>query len=360
MQTQIRLILTGGGTGGHIMPNLALIEEFRSHNDIKFLYIGGRKSMEKVMSAENNIPFKSIFCGKLRRYFSLKNFIDPIFIFLGFIQSLFFINKFKTDVVFAKGGFVSVPVVLAAKVLGKKIVLHESDLVPGLANRICARFASKILVAYKESADFFKKDVEVVGNPVRKIITNGNKKKGLQITDLTGNKPVLLAMGGSQGAGFINDIIWDNLDLLLSKYEIIHICGKDKSKNRKEIEVILGSEDKHLAKNYISYDFVKEELAHLYAACDLIISRAGAMSLAEIMAVDKPAILIPLSKKVSRGDQIDNALAFANEYNGFVMEEDEFDLVKFLQKCEELLKQKKKSNKKQNAVKSIINILKNL
>jgi UDP-N-acetylglucosamine--N-acetylmuramyl-(pentapeptide) pyrophosphoryl-undecaprenol N-acetylglucosamine transferase len=329
----MRLILTGGGTGGHIIPNIAITAKLKeqANSEIDVLYIGSNKGIDREMVEKAGIPFKGVHCGKLRRYFSWENLLDLFKIPIGICQSLSLISRFSPNLVFSKGGYVSIPVVIAAKLLGKKIIVHESDVVPGLANKICFRMADKILLSFPESAkylDKFKEKLFVVGNPVRKEIMHGSKTQGYQLTKFNRELPIVLVMGGSQGAQKINQYIWSNLRELIPICQIIHICGSGK---------------KGLAlsglglKNYFQYEFVKEELAHFYAVCDLIITRAGANSIAEIMSLKKPAILIPLPKSSSRGDQIINAKIIQKKGLGLVLDQDKTDSREFLMKLKEFM-----------------------
>jgi UDP-N-acetylglucosamine--N-acetylmuramyl-(pentapeptide) pyrophosphoryl-undecaprenol N-acetylglucosamine transferase len=220
---------------------------------------------------------------------------------------------------------------VAARILGKKIFVHESDLVPGLANRICAKLANKVLVSFPESVRFFKDQNKVVvtGNPVRCSICNGSKSKGYALTKFQKDLPTILVMGGSQGAQQINKLVRKNLKKILPIAQIIHICGEQKKG--------LALDGLGLS-NYVQYEFVKDELPHLYAIADIVVSRAGANSLSEIIALKKPAILIPLSTQSSRGDQIQNAKLFKKHKLGFVLENNEANAENFFSKIEELIK----------------------
>lgn len=326
-------MLAGGGTGGHIMPNIALIEELRERfkpEDLEFLYIGTRKGMEKEKMASLKVPYKGIFCGKLRRYFSWQNLLDFFKVPLGIWQSYWAIRKFKPDVVFCKGGFVSFPVAIGGWLAGKKVFLHESDVVPGLANRLCEKFASKIMTGFEESMKYFPKamidagKVVYTGNPVRKWLNAGDQEIGRQITLLKEDLPVILVWGGSQGASFINNLVWFNLKRFLQNYQLIHICGKGMQRPHEELEGLAG--DRNLLKRYFSCEFAENELKDLYAITDLFISRAGANSLAEMEYVERPALLIPLGLKASRGDQLENAKVFAKNHSAQVMYEDDYNV----------------------------------
>jgi UDP-N-acetylglucosamine--N-acetylmuramyl-(pentapeptide) pyrophosphoryl-undecaprenol N-acetylglucosamine transferase len=294
---------------------------------LKLLYIGSRGGMEKAMVAKINVPYKGIFCGKLRRYFSLRNFFDFFKTPIGIIQAFFILLMFKPNVVFCKGGYVSFPVSFGAWLARKKVILHESDLVPGLANRLSAKFASKILVSFDETQKYFhKKDVINTGNPVRKWLNTGNSEEAKKITNLTGSLPVILFMGGSQGADFINNLVWKNLKKLTAEFQIIHICGAKKAMAVKE-------------DRYFCTEFAGEELKHYYALADLVVSRAGANTLAEIEYIKKPSILIPIGLNASRGDQIGNANVFTQNHPAKIHHEKDFNFDAFIGDLRDLFRE---------------------
>lgn len=300
-----------------------------------------------------HVPFKAVMTGKIRRYFSLWNVVDIVKIPIGVLQSFFILLGFKPKAVFAKGGFVSFPVAVAAWMLRIPVLLHESDVVPGLANKVCAKFARKVCVSYEESRKYFRgKDVVVTGNPVRKDIVRGDKKRGAEFTGLHNKKPVLLVMGGSQGAKFLNDLVRDHLDELLKKYNVVHLTGQGK-------DVIPERE------GYKRFTYIDDEMCDLYALADVVVTRSGANTLAELAAVGKPALLVPLGKEASRGDQIDNAYAHAKKYPAYVMEEHHFSPTVFFEKLEELaLKASEKINPEAaghlTAVNEIVDLLEDL
>ena len=332
MPQTLRLVLAGGGTGGHITPNIAIIEELEKRlgkTNLKLLYLGTRKGMEREMMKKLGVPYRGIFCGKLRRYFSLKNLLDFFKVPAGIIQSFFIIIAFRPQVVFCKGGFVSFPVAVAARMAGRKVILHESDVSPGLANRLCARFATLILVAHGETEKYFSAcKVEHTGNPVRKWLKEGTKERGRKISGLDADgRKVILFMGGSQGAAVINRFVHKNIGELTARYSVIHICGKGN----------LARE--HAQKNYFQTEYADRELKDFYALCDLIVSRAGSNSLAEFKYVRKPSILLPLGTNASRGDQIENAKIYSKEFPCRVMAEEDLDK-DFFKAAEELLKGK--------------------
>lgn len=301
----MRVILTGGGTGGHVIPNFAVIEELKRHKDVEILYVGSTDGVEKKMVEKIGIPYRGVACGKLRRYFSLKNFTDVLKVPVGIFQAQKIIREYKPDVVFSKGGFVSVPVVIAAKLMDVPVILHESDVVPGLANKICARYSKKICISFEESKAYllkYGKRVVFTGNPVRKSILHGNIEAGYKFTGLDKYRPVILVMGGSQGAEQINNLIRSGVDELLKKFQIVHVRG------RGNLDISLHK------KGYVQYEYLDEHLKDVYAMCELVISRGGANSLAEIAILKKKALIIPLGTQVSRGDQIDNAKVFVRKF----------------------------------------------
>lgn len=349
-----KIIMTGGGTAGHVTPNLALVPKLKENN-FEIKYIGSSDGIEKEIITNNNIPFYGISSGKLRRYFSMKNFSDPFKVLKGVGQSLQILSKEKPDVIFSKGGFVAVPVVIAASIKKIPVVAHESDMTPGLANKLSAPFCDKLCVTFRESLKYIKEDKGILtGSPIREDILKGDKNKGLKICNFEGKKEVLFIMGGSLGSQIINNEIRKNLKKLLETFDIIHICGKG------NIEESLVKE-----KGYKQFEYVSEELPHLMKCADYIISRAGANSIFEFLALKKPTLLIPLSKKASRGDQILNSRSFEKEGYSLVIEEEDLiddalynKILELKHKKNELVDSMNKS-KSTNAVDSIVKILLN-
>lgn len=296
-----RIVFTGGGTGGHVYPALAVIDKL-DLSEIDVLWMGSGRGMEKNIVSQRDIPFYSIPCGKLRRYFSFNNFIDIFKIMGGFFCSLFFLIKFKPVLVFSKGGFVSVPPVAAASLLGIPVFTHDSDIGPGLATKINALWANRILVSSEESKKYFlgsrTNRVYVTGNPIREELLAGDAKRGRESLNISKEIQIILVMGGSLGAQQINSLLMDNLDKLSEKYFIIHQTGK---KNYKTIK----------NKNYYAAPYFNDELADFLAMADLVVSRAGASAVWEFAAVRLPSILIPLESG-SRGEQVENAATFQN------------------------------------------------
>ncbi len=308
-----RIVFTGGGTAGHVVPNIALIEVLQQ-DGWQIDYLGSQEGIEKGMIAALNIPYHSISSGKLRRYFSWQNFIDPFKIFAGVLQSYFLLRKLKANIVFSKGGFVAFPVVVAAWLNRIPVVAHESDMSPGLANRLSFPFVDKICVTFSGAKKHFKNadKVDVTGTPIRQQLFHGNVEKGLALCGFDTQKPRLLVIGGSQGAHAMNACVRQALDSLCQQFQVIHLCGKGKIDSSFNDRV-----------GYCQFEYANEELADLFAASDLVVSRSGANSLYEILALAKPHVLIPLSRQVSRGDQIQNARYFQQQGISIVVDEEQ-------------------------------------
>ena len=347
-----KIIMTGGGTAGHVTPNLALIPKLKE-NGFEIKYIGSIDGIEKEIITQNNIPFFGISCGKLRRYFDVKNFTDPFKIIKGIAQSLKILSKEKPDIIFSKGGFVAVPVVIAASIKNIPVVAHESDMTPGLANKLSEPFCNKLCVTFRESLSFIKGNKGVLtGSPIREEMLHGDKINGKKMCGFTDNKEILFIMGGSLGSRIINQEVRKDIDVLLKEFNIIHICGK-------------GNIDKNLInKNgYKQFEYVNEELPDFMGAADYIISRAGANSIFEFLALRKPTLLIPLSKKSSRGDQILNSKSFEKEGYALMLEEEDIKgdilnkkLLELKVRKTEFINNMERSQSK-NGVEAIINVL---
>lgn len=293
------IVLTGGGTAGHVSPNLALLPHLISRG-YTVHYIGTRDGIEKRMTAVDGIIYHEIQTGKLRRYFDLKNFSDPFRVLAGCVQSLLLLKKIRPDIVFSKGGFVAVPVVWAAAKLHIPILCHESDLTPGLANRISGRYAQKICTTFPECAKALGSKGIHTGTPLRKALFEGDRQKGLALAGFDGLKPVLLMMGGSQGAQAVNKVLREALPLLLPSFDVLHLCGKNN----------LDPSLNHTA-GYRQIEFLSDDLPHALQAADIVLSRSGANALCEFHALQKPMLLVPLPLNASRGDQILNANSYA-------------------------------------------------
>ena len=288
-----RIILTGGGTAGHVTPNIALIPKLRELGyDIQ--YIGSYNGIEKELIEPFGIPYHGISSGKLRRYFSLQNFTDPFRVIKGFGEARKLIKGLKPDVIFSKGGFVSVPVVLAGKRCKVPVIIHESDMTPGLANKLAIPSAVKVCCNFPETLDALPEGKAVLtGSPIRQELLTGDKDAARKMCGFTDEKPVILVIGGSLGAVAVNEAVRAALPELLKQFQIIHLCGKGKvDHSLKEI------------KGYCQFEYIKNELRDLFALADVVISRAGANAICELLALRKPNLLIPLSARASRGDQI--------------------------------------------------------
>jgi len=294
-----KIILTGGGTAGHVTPHLALLPLLKAEG-FEVHYIGSRDGMEKELVEAAGIPYHGISAGKLRRYMHVKNITDVFRVIRGFGNAFGIIRRIQPNIIFSKGGFVTVPVLAAARVLRVKSVSHESDLTPGLANRISGPFTNKICVSFPETLAHLPTNKGVLtGSPIRKELLQGDREKGLELCQWSdGGKPVIIITGGSLGAAAINNAVREVLPQLLSKYRVIHLCGKG---NLAETEY----------PGYVQFEYVRDELANLYALADIAVSRAGANTLFELLAMKKPNLLIPLPQESSRGDQILNAESFA-------------------------------------------------
>ncbi len=307
-----RIILTGGGSAGHVTPNIALIPKLQELGyDIQ--YIGSYQGIEKDLIEPFGIPYHGISSGKLRRYFSVQNFTDPFRVLKGLGQAHKLIHDLKPDVIFSKGGFVSVPVVLAGKHNHVPVIIHESDMTPGLANKLAIPGASKVCCNFPETLQHLPKEKAVLtGSPIRQELLSGNKLAALDFCGFTADKPVILVIGGSLGAVAVNNAVRSALPKLLENFQVIHLCGK-------------GKMDESLmdTKGYRQFEYIKDELRDLFALADIVISRAGANAICELLALRKPNLLIPLSANASRGDQILNARSFERQGFSIVLEEEE-------------------------------------
>ena len=307
-----KIVLTGGGTAGHVTPNIALLPSLKEAS-YEVYYIGSYNGIEKKLIEDIGIPYYGISSGKLRRYFDIKNFSDPFRVIKGFGEANSLMKSIKPDVVFSKGGFVAVPVVLAAKKNKIPAIIHESDMTPGLANRICIPSATKVCCNFKETLELLPEGKAVLtGTPIRKELFEGDRKRAASFCNLDANKPSILVIGGSSGSVVINNVIRESLDDITDNFQVIHLCGK-------------GNLDESLEgrPGYVQFEYISKELRDLFALCDLVISRAGANAICELLALKKPNILIPLSKAASRGDQILNAKSFKKSGFSYVLEEEE-------------------------------------
>lgn len=347
-----RIVLTGGGTAGHVTPNIALLPRLKELGyDIH--YIGSYEGMEKKLIQDCDIPYYGISSGKLRRYFDVKNFSDPFKVLKGYGQARKLLKKLKPDVVFSKGGFVSVPVVFAAKHCHIPAIIHESDITPGLANKLAIPNAYKVCCNFPETLKYLPADKAILtGSPIRSELLSGNRRHALDYCHLTEGKPVILVVGGSSGSQFINEIVRGILPELLKTYQVIHLCGK-------------GNLDKslHGTAGYAQFEYANQELSDMFALADIVISRAGANSICELLALHKPNILIPLSANASRGDQILNARSFEQQGFSMVIEEENLSNVVLLDAVQKLYENRDqyitamKESKQMNSVETVIQII---
>lgn len=310
-----KIILTGGGTAGHVTPNIALLPALRA-SGYEIVYIGSKNGMEKGLIEACGIKYYGISTGKMRRSKSLKalatNSADIFRVVKGLGDACSIIRKEKPDVIFSKGGFVSVPVAVGGFLNHVPVVAHESDITPGLANKLAAPFADRVCCTFPEAMKYIKGNKGVVtGTPIRSELFDGNRSDGLKMCGFSGEKPVILVMGGSQGSVKINGTLRELVPTLTEKYDIVHLCGK-------------GNLDSNIKNpSYRQFEYISKELKDLFAAANLIISRAGSNSICEFLALHKPMLLIPLSKAASRGDQILNAASFKEHGFAAVLEEEQ-------------------------------------
>lgn len=306
-----RIVLTGGGTAGHVTPNIALIPKLRELG-YEIFYMGSYEGIEKKLIADFDIPYYGIATGKFRRYFDPKNFTDPFRVMKGYSEARKYLKQIQPDIVFSKGGFVSVPVVRAASSLNIPCIIHESDMTPGLANKLCIPVADKVCCNFPETIQMLPDGkAYLTGSPIREELAKGNRIAAYDICKFTSNKPVVMVIGGSLGAEAINKTVRDALPKLLDDFQVVHICGKDKVDN-----LMLN------IRGYKQFEYVKAELKDIFAMADIVISRAGANSICELLALKKPNLLIPLSAHSSRGDQILNAKSFESQGFSLIIDED--------------------------------------
>ena len=349
-----RIILTGGGTAGHVTPNIALLPRLKElQYDIH--YIGSYNGMEKNLIEKQNIPYHGISSGKLRRYFSLKNFTDPFRVLKGFSEANKLMKKLKPDVIFSKGGFVSVPVVIAGKRNHVPVIIHESDMTPGLANKISIPSATKVCCNFPETLQSLPADKAVLtGSPIRQELMTGDKDRARAFCGFKDIKPVILIVGGSLGAAAVNDAVRGVLPELLKEFQIIHLCGKGK------LDASLTNTE-----GYVQFEYIQDELKDLFALSDIVISRAGANAICELLALRKPNLLIPLSAKASRGDQILNARSFERQGFSLVIEEEDLtdelllsSIHKLYENRDEFVQAMNRSSQ-QNPIETIIGLIEN-
>lgn len=327
-----KIIMTGGGTAGHVTPNIALMPALKEAGfDIE--YIGSINGMEKGLIEATGTPYHEISSGKLRRYFDWKNFSDPFRVLKGYGQAVSLMKKIKPDVVFSKGGFVSVPVVLAAKHCHIPAIIHESDITPGLANKIAIKGAKKVCCNFPETMKYLPADKAVLtGSPIRRELFSGNAENAIRLCNFKDHsKPVLLIIGGSLGSKIVNEAVRKVLPELLEKFYVIHLCGKGNLDN--SLSGTIG---------YAQFEYASSELTDMFALADMAISRAGANSICELLALHKPNILIPLSAAASRGDQVLNANSFKKQGFSYVLEEEHLTAESLLKAVQEVYDNRQK------------------
>lgn len=347
-----RIILTGGGTAGHVTPNIALLPGLKELGyDIH--YVGSYNGIEKSLIEQFGIPYHGIASGKLRRYFSLQNFTDPFRVLKGFGEAKKLIKSLKPDVIFSKGGFVSVPVVVAGKQCQVPTIIHESDMTPGLANKLAIPSATKVCCNFPETLLHLPKEKAVLtGSPIRQELLSGSREAALQFSGLQNNKPVILIIGGSLGSVIVNNAVRAILPELLKNFQIIHLCGKGK------VDDSLSHLD-----GYVQFEYIQDELKDLFALSDIVISRAGANAICELLALHKPNLLIPLSANASRGDQILNARSFERQGYSIVLEEEELSDSALLDAIQKLYNDKDayiarmKESKQGDSIQTILDLI---
>ena len=347
-----RIDLTGGGTAGHVTPNIALLPGLAGRG-YEVHYIGSHEGIERQLIEEMGVPYYGISSGKLRRYLDLKNLSDPFRVLKGLGDARRILKEIRPDVVFSKGGFVAVPVVLAAKRRGIPVIIHESDMTPGLANKICIPAATKVCCNFPETKETLPEGKAVVtGTPIRQELLHGNAAAAQDFCGFAKEKPVILSIGGSLGAVAINECLRKTLPALLPEFNVIHLCGK-------------GNLDETLngLAGYTQFEYIKKELPDLFALADLVISRAGANAICEISSLAKPNLLIPLPAEASRGDQILNAASCEKHVYSMVLQQSDMtertlvDAVHTLYENRERYRQAMRASKHTDSIRTILDLL---
>ena len=316
-----KIIFTGGGSAGHVTLNLALIPVFLEQG-WKIVYIGSYHGIEHdLISKLPDVKYYPIATGKLRRYFSWQNFLDMLKIPVGVLQAILIVFKEKPNIIFSKGGFVSFPVVLAGKINRCPVIMHESDVTPGLANKMSLPFVSKFFTTFADTVNYVKNKakVEHIGPVLSDRFKNGSKEKACAYCEFDASKPIIMVIGGSLGAKSLNQAVRNNLPKLLQKYQIIHICGKGQTEEGADVN------------GYKQFEYVDTELKDFMKAADVVVSRAGSNSIFELLSLRKPMILVPLPVGSSRGEQMLNAKSFQNKgYAEVIADEQLVDTKLFL------------------------------
>lgn len=348
-----KIILTGGGTAGHVTPNIALLPHLKDAG-FEISYIGSYTGIEKKLMEELGVRYYGISSGKFRRYLDVKNLTDPFRVLKGLSQAKKLIRQINPDIVFSKGGFVAVPVVIAADKCNIPVIIHESDMTPGLANKLCQKHALKVCCNFPETVKMIANGKGVLtGSPIRQELLYGDRAAGLNYCGFNTAKPVLMVIGGSLGALHINEAVRAILPKLLERFQIIHVCGKGKT-----------DESFNDTTGYRQFEYVNEELKDLFAAADVVISRAGANVICELLAMRKPNLLIPLPAEASRGDQLLNAASFKKQGYSAVLEENEMTDNSLFNAIVELYEQREKyitamsSGKQKDSISTIMDLIK--
>ncbi len=347
-----KIVLTGGGTAGHVTPNLALLPALTKAG-FEATYIGSVDGIEKGLAQNAHLTYYGIAVGKLRRYFDPKNFSDPFRVIKGFFQARKILKSIRPDIVFSKGGFVAVPVVRAAASLKIPCIIHESDITPGLANRLCIPAADIVCCNFPETFDLIPPEkAHLTGSPIRKELFEGSAERGREFVGFTDDKPVIMVIGGSQGSAAINGAIRDSLNDLLKDFNIVHLTGKDKMDN------MLLTVD-----GYKQYEYLTEELPDIFAMADIVVSRSGANAIGELLALHKPNLLIPLPSASSRGDQIMNAKSYEEQGFSMVLSEEDMTTRLLISKIRELYETRDKyiqvmtDSKQRDAISAIMELI---
>lgn len=342
----MKLLVTGGGSGGHTLPVLPVVQKLKNEvkkaglSDLEIVWVGSKYGPEQDIATRLGIKYYGVSTGKLRRYFSWENFTDLLRVPLGTIQSLHILNKEKPDFIFSKGGYVSLPITLANIIKRKPLVIHESDIRPGLATKISSPFAKTICLTFEKTKEFFKgKNTKVTGTPVRLDILDGDIKIAEKITGLNKSLPVLLIMGGSQGAMAINKVVWESLPELTKFCNVLHQCGKDKIDIPENIKNL-----KDVQSRYRSYEFFDEELKDIYAISDIVLTRAGCNQLSELAAVGKPAIAVPLPGSAGN-HQYENAKLFEKSTALILIPQNKLTSKSLVENVRNLINQPEERNK---------------
>lgn len=320
-----KIVLTGGGTAGHVTPNIALLPKLQDLG-YEIYYMGSYDGIEKKLIGDFEIPYYGISTGKFRRYFDPKNFTDPFRVIKGYSEAKKYLKEIRPDIIFSKGGFVSVPVVRAGAALDIPCIIHESDMTPGLANKLCIPAADKICCNFPETLSMLPEGKAVLtGSPIRRELASGNRITAWNMCGFSANKPVIMVIGGSSGAASVNKAVRQALPKLLEDFQVVHICGREKVDN-----LLLNIQ------GYKQFEYLKSELKDIFAMADVVISRAGANAICELLALHKPNILIPLPASSSRGDQILNAKSFEAQGFSIVIDEDYLTENLLVEKVQEL------------------------